>query len=134
MGMVDVGKDLANAKLPTAVEANTEAKVRIIRVMSGTDKNDLDYFQVLLEATEFPTSKDFTHFLHATNQDGMTPKQKERTNWSFKEFCNAFGFDFSRPFDPEDDWPGLEAWAILGVKKSDQYGDQNFVKTWILPK
>lgn len=131
MGLVDIGRELENVKEPSAVPANTEAKLRIIRVSKGTDKNGLEYLQPLLEATEFPTSKDFTHFLHLPNQDGMSEKQKARVGWAFKEFCTAFGFDYTRPFDPEDDWIGLEGWAILGQKNDEQYGPQNFVKKFL---
>jgi hypothetical protein len=42
--------------------------------------------------------------------------------------------DYSRPFDWEDDLVGLEGWIILGVKKSDEYGDQNTVKKYVAPK
>jgi hypothetical protein len=40
----------------------------------------------------------------------------------------------SRPGEPEDDWPGLEGWAILGMEKTDQYGEQNFVKKFVAPR
>jgi hypothetical protein len=54
--------------------------------------------------------------------------------YRFKQFATAFGLDYSRPFSWEDDLVGLEGWVILGVKKSDEYGDQNNVSKYVLPK
>jgi len=54
--------------------------------------------------------------------------------FKFKSFATAFGIDYSRPFSWTDDLPGKEGWLIVGVRKSDEYGDQNSVKKYIAGK
>ncbi len=36
--------------------------------------------------------------------------------------------------DPDEDLKGLECTAVLGVKTSDEYGDQNTIKRLVIPR
>ena len=135
MTMLDLTEyDLPNAPEPKAVKAGEERKLRILSVDSGTDKNGLDYYMPRFEITDEPTSKDFTYFLHVPNKEKMNEKQLTRARWAMKTFCECFELPLDRPVNPEDDWPGNEGWAILGMKEDEQYGEQNFIKKFITPK
>ena len=116
--------NLGNVSEPQALPEG-EYKCRIISVRKGVDKNSLEYWQPLLEVCDEPDSKDFTHFLHIPNKSEMSPKQYKRVCYALQEFMLAFELDFSVAFDPTQDWGGNEGWAILGVRRTDEYGDQN---------
>ena len=138
MSLLDgIDSAVENAQEPVAVDAGSEVKLRIIGVTVAKDKNDLDYVMPRFEIVGNDLAKDFTKFLHIPNNDAkeaMDAKKFTRTAWSFKEFLATFGIDASRPGDPEDDWVGLEGWAIVGLEKSSQYGEQNFVRKFVAPK
>lgn len=119
---------------PTAVDAGQEYKLIITGVQEGTDKNGLDYLMPSLEIVGEPYSKDFTYFLHVPDKENMGAKKLNQARFNYSSFCKTFGIDLSRPFDPKDDWPGHEGWAILGAKNSEEYGEQNFVKKLLAPK
>jgi len=132
MSMIDPSEfDLENVEEPKALPDGTEAKLRIVSVRKAQDKNDLTYFQPMLEVPDEPLSKDFTHFLHLPNKSEMSTKRYNQARFNLKVFMECFEQDPSRGFDPLEDWPGAEGWAILGVKESDEYGQQNYVKKFI---
>ena len=119
---------------PTAVKGGEEYKLIITGVNEGTDKNGLDYLMPSLEVVGEPYSKDFTYFLHVPDKDKMGAKKLNQARYNYSTFCKTFEIDLSRPFDPKDDWPGKEGWAILGAKESEEFGEQNFVKKLLAPK
>lgn len=125
--------DLDNAEEPKAVKAGEEYKLRILSVENGTDKNGLDYYMPRFEIVEHPASKDFTYFLHVPDKDKMNEKQLTRARWAMKNFLQCFGLS-TGPTNPDDDWPGQEGWAILGMREDEQYGEQNFVKKFVIPR
>jgi hypothetical protein len=64
------------------------------------------------------------------SRQALSEKDYIRATRKFKMFAQAFGIDYGKPFDWEE-LVGLEGWVILGVKKSDEYGDQNTVKKYM---
>lgn len=135
MGTIDFGEyELDGSQEPYAAKPGEEYKLMIVEVKEGTDKNDLDYIQPRLEIVGEPFAKDFTHFLHLPNKEKMSEKQLNRVKWNMKTFCDCFEIDTSRPMNPADEWPGQAGFAILGVTKSDQYGEQNFIQKCVTPK
>ena len=122
---------LPDAQEPYAMPDGTEAKVRIIECTVGKDKNGLTYFMPRLEICDEPFSKDFTYFMHAPDR-GMDAKRLNRVRFMISQFFEAFSIDPSRPFDHVEDWQGLESWAILGLRRDAIYGEQNYVKSWVL--
>lgn len=126
--------NLDDAQEPYALEDNSEVKVRILDVRKDKDKNDMEYLLPRFEIVDEPFSKDFTHFMYIPDKETMDAKRLNRSRFAMVQFLHCFEIDTSRPMDPTEDWNGSEGWVILGIKKDDQYGEQNFVKQFITPK
>jgi len=128
----DLEKDIANAPEPRILNAGTEVKARIVSVRSGvSDKNDCTWYQPVFDVPEDPMVTEFNDFFWELDRAKLTAKQFQRELYKFKQFASAFGIDYSRPFSWEDDLAEKEGWLIVGVKKSDEYGDQNTVKKYV---
>lgn len=135
MGMIDPAEmGLDDSQEPYAVKAGEEYNLTIVDVKEGEDKNDLKYIMPRIEVIGQPYAKDFTYFLHIPDAKNMTEKQLNRVRWNMKTFLECFGVDTTAPISWKDDLPGHEGWAILGTGESDQYGEQNFIKTLVSPK
>jgi len=128
--------DVSDAQEPTAMEADKEYKLRIMSCVYANDKNGAPYLLPRFEVVDEPMAKDFSKFLRVP-YDEQTPKDKERARWAIKEFLKAFGKDPSQPIDPTEldgQLTGEEGWAILGMKEDPEYGEQNFIRKFVLPK
>ena len=131
----DLEKQIAGAPEPKILVKGTEVKARIVSVRSGvSDKNDCTWYQPVFDVPADPMVMEFNDFMWELNKEKLTPKQFQRELYKFKQFASAFGIDYSRPFSWEDDLPGKEGWVILGVKKSDEYGDQNSVSKYVVKR
>lgn len=112
-----------------AVEAG-EYEVRIVEVEIKTSKNTGgEMILCRLDIPSEPASKDLTHVMMLPTA-ADDEKKKVRRLQAIKEFCDAFGIDYSKGLslhNPE----GLTAWAILGIEETDEYGRQNRVKRFI---
>lgn len=129
----DLEKEIASAPEPKTLARGAEVKLRIIKVRSGvSEKNGAKWYQPVFDVPSDPMVTEFTDFIwDLADGDKIEPKQKARNMHRFKHFAAAFGLDYSRPFSWEDDLVGLEGWAILGVRKSDEFGDQNTVSKYV---
>lgn len=123
---------IENAEEPTILPKGSEVKARIIAVRSGiSEKNDCGWKSVVFDVPDQPMVIEFNAFFWDLDQTKLTPKQFSRSLYDFKAFAKAFGIDYSRPFDWEADLVGKEGWLIVGVRKSDDYGDQNTVSSYV---
>lgn len=133
----DMEQEIQNAPEPTVLPKGTEVKVCIIQVRQGTsEKNGNDYLMPLYEVLGdgMEMVKEVSDFLWVLDKEALTAKEYARALDQFKKFAKCFGIDLSRPFDPEEDLVGLEGWIIVGMRKSDEYGEQNNVSKYILPR
>jgi len=132
----DIEKDIANAEEPKILPRGTEVKARIIAVRTGvSDKNGATWYQPVFDVPDEPMVQEFNAFFwDLADRDKIEEKQVARNMSAFKNFAKAFGIDYSKPFDWEEDLVGKEGWVILGVKKSDEYGDQNTVSKYVTGK
>lgn len=134
-------KEITNVPEPTTLKKGTEVRARIISVRTGVvDKSESDYdgisyFSVTFDVPDEPLAKEFSDFFwDLADRDkiaNISEKALLGAMRHFRNFAEAFGLDFSRPFDLEDDLPGKEGWLIVGIKKSDEYGDQNTVQKYL---
>lgn len=135
MAIVDFTKlegRIKSAEEPKVLKVGTEVKARIISIRHGTsDKNDCDWYQVVFDVPDDPMVIEFNDFFWELDESKLETKQFQRGLYKFQQFIECFGIDISRPFDMDDDWPGLEGWIIVGIRKSDEFGDSNTVKKYV---
>jgi len=132
----DMENEIANAPEPKTLPRGSEVKARIINVREGvSEKNDCQWYQPVFDVPSDPLVNEFNDFFwDLADRDKLDDKSAARAMTKFKNFATAMGLDYSRPFDWIEDLIGLEGWVILGVKKSDEYGDQNTVSKYVLRK
>ena len=132
----DLEKDINDAPEPTTLPRGTEVKARIIGMREGiSDKNDAQWYMPVFDVLADPMVMEFNDFFwDLADRDKLDEKAAARSMRKFKVFAEAFGLDYSKPFDWVEDLIGLEGWMILGVKKSDEYGNQNTVSKYIAGK
>lgn len=130
--------EIKNVPEAVALKAGTEVRARIIGVRTGVvekegDYTGFDYFSVSFDAPDEPLASEFSDFFwDLSNRDRMSEKDFLRALRKFRSFAEAFGIDYSRPFDLEDDLPGKVGWLITGKPKvSDEYGTQATVSKYI---
>jgi len=126
--MVMLDLDVGDAQEPITVAADTEAKLRIV---SGKLSQNKDYLVPRFEIVDEPLAKEFTHPIQLPHGE-MSDKELNRAKWNMKVFLDTF--ELPSQFSPEDDLPGAEGWAILGLQESDDYGEQNTIKKFLPPK
>ncbi len=131
----DIEKEIDDAPELEALPRGSEIKARIIGIREGTsDKNGVNWFMPTFDDPGNPLTAEFNDFFWDLSDLGkLTEKEQVRALRKFKLFAAAFDLDFSKPFDL-DDLISLEGWVILGVKKSDEYGDQNTVSKYVTGK
>lgn len=138
MGIYDLSDmGLDEGQEPKAVAPGKEYKIRILEITEGEDKREWDYIMPRFEIIDDPFSKDFTHFLNIPDKAKMDVKTLNRVKHGpigFVNFLKCFGFDPTARINFPDQGPGHEGWAVLGVKKSEEYGEQNYVQRFVLPR
>jgi len=131
MGFLD-SMNLDDALEPTAVPGGAEYKLRIVDVKTDPsfddgmprNKNNEPYLLPRLQILDQPGNpKEFTKYI------GLAPDSL----WKMNQFLKAFDMD-ADSLDQPTDMVGSEGWAILGHEESDEWGEQNFVKKFIIPK
>jgi hypothetical protein len=131
----DLEKEISGAPEPKTLNVGAEVKARIVSVRTGiSDKNDCTWYSVVYDVPADPMVIEFSDFFWELDRSKLNAKQFQRSMYQFKQFAACFGVDYSRPFSWEDDLPGKEGWVVLGVKKSDEYGDQNSVKRYVVKR
>lgn len=132
----NIAAEIMDAPEPITLKAGTEVNLRIISVRTGTsEKSGIDYFSPNFEVIDEPMVQEFSWFAwDPKDNTKMDPKTRARNNFSLKNFFLAFGIDISRPLNLSEDLIGAKGWAIVGVKKSEEYGEQNTIKKFILPR
>ena len=138
MGLVDYSdleKEIDDAPEPKVLKAGVEVKARIIKVNTGTsDKNGATWYMPAFDVPDDPMVIVFNDFFWELDRERLEPKDYQQSLYKFQQFAKAFNLDYTRPFDWEDDLPGLEGWVVVGIKKSAEYGEQNNVKKYIAPR
>ena len=132
----DLEGQIKDAPEPKTLPRGAEVKARIISVRDGvSDKNGAQWYSPVFDVPSDPMVIEFNDFFwDLADRDKLTEKEFQRSLRKFKLFAEAIGLDYSRPFSWADDLVGMECWVILGVKKSDEYGDQNTVSKYITGK
>jgi len=129
-------KEIDNVSEPKVLPRGTEVKARIINVRDGiSDKNNAQWYQPVFDVPNEPLAMEFSDFFwDLSDRDKLDEKSGIRAMRKFKMFAEAFGIDYSKPFSWTDDLVGKEGWVILGIRKSEEYGDQNTVQKYMSRK
>lgn len=129
----DLEKEISTAPEPKTLPRGSEVKARIITVRTGvSDKNGATWYQPVFDVPSDPMVTEFNDFFwDLADRSKLDPKSAARALRKFKVFAQAFKLDYSRPFSWVDDLVGLEGWVILGVRKTDEFGDQNTVSKYV---
>ncbi len=129
-------KEIENVPEPKVLPRGTEVKARIINVRDGiSDKNNAQWYQPVFDVPNEPLAMEFNDFFwDLSDRDKLDEKSGIRAMRKFKMFAEAFGIDYSKPFSWTDDLVGKEGWVILGIRKSEEYGDQNTVQKYMSRK
>ena len=131
-GVYDLGEmGLGDSQEPKVMAAGSEVQLRILDVTEDEDKNGHAYALPRFEVVDEPLAKDFTHFVYIPNKEWMDAKRLNRSQWDMRVFLEAFSVDTASRISFRDQLPGLTGWAILGVRDSDEYGRQNYIKKFI---
>lgn len=132
----DMENEIEASEEPKVLSRGSEVKARIISMRSGvSDKNDAQWYMPVFDVPNDPMVMEFNDFFwDLLDRNKLDPKQAQRAVNKFKNFAAAFGLDYSQPFDWEDDLIGLEGWVVLGVRKSDEFGEQNTVTKYLKKK
>ena len=132
----DLEREISDAPEPKILPRGSEVKARIINVREGiSDKNGAQWYTPVFDVPDDPTVMEFNDFFwDLADRDKLDDKSQFRAMRKFKLFAGAFGLDYSRPFSWTDDLIGLTGYVILGVRKSDEYGDQNTVSKYVAGK
>ena len=129
----DLENDITNAPEPKVLPKGSEVEARIISVRSGvSDSNGAHWHMPVFDVPSDPLVMEFSDFFwDLLDREKIGEKSYLRTINRFKKFAAAFDIDYSRPFDWEEDLVGKTGWIIVGVRHSDDYGDQNTVSTYV---
>ena len=124
--------DTTNAPEITIAEGGKEYNITWLGGIIGNDKNGHPYFMPRFEIVGEPYKKDFTRY-HALPYEGMPEKDHARALDELSKFKQCFGIDPSARIDVEND-PPLTGWGILGAKEDAEFGEQNTLRKYIIPK
>ena len=129
----DLEREIEDAPEPKILPRGSEVKARIIAVREGiSDKNDAQWYMPVFDVPSDPMVIEFNDFMwDLADRDKLDAKAAQRSLYKFQKFAECFNLDYSRPFSWTDDLINLEGWIITGIKKSDEYGDQNTVSKYV---
>ena len=132
----DLEKEIEDAPETKTLPRGSEVKARIIAVYPGENESTgVRFYRLVFDIPAQPEVKEFQIFMNELeDREKMEANHRRKALRNFGDFRIAFGLDISRPFSWEDDLINLEGWVILGVKKSDEYGDQNTVSRFVVGK
>ena len=124
--------DVGDAQEPKVVPADEEYELRIIDAKTDINTSGNPYLLPRLEIVGEPLAKDFTKYIGLPHEE-MDAKQLNRAKWALKNYLECFGLPTSGQL-VVDDMVGSTGWGILGVEDNEQYGEQNYVKKFIVKR
>ena len=122
--------DCDDAQEPTVVAADEEYELRILEAKTDVNKSGNPYLLPRFEVVGEATTKDFTKYLGLPHAE-MDAKQLNKAKYGLKNFLECFGMPTSGQLQV-DDMNGLTGWAILGGEDNEGYGEQNYIKKFVV--
>lgn len=121
--------EVPDLKIARAGEAPLRCYKAEIRVSKGERSLGQKMVMLSLEHATDPAIKDMNYVIMLPFQ-GIEEKQRIRRLNQLKEAARAFGVDYSKGINVKE-FEGEEAWGVLTVENSDEYGQQNRVQRLI---
>lgn len=100
-----------------------------IRISKGEKTAGQKMAILSLEHAEDPTVKEMTYVIMLPFR-GMEERPRLKRLAQLKEACDAFGVDYTNGVRIKE-FEGQEAWAVLTVENSDEYGEQNRIVSFV---
>lgn len=121
-------------KAPEAeiLAAGTEAELRIISMKKDEDKNGDEYILPVFDVPDEPNVLEFSDFMGLPSMAMKANDEKKYLKClrKLQAFGLAFDIDWSEEFAIEE-LVGKRGYAILGIRKSDEYGNQNSIRKYV---
>jgi hypothetical protein len=135
MPVIDMSswEDFSNIPELTILPEGSEVKLRILEVIGGVNTNGEDYIRLRLDVVGEPLVKEVSYPISFPSPANKAKLSEKRFYYSQREWGLMLkAFEISGSQLDTSDWPGKEAWAMLGVQsdKTGRYPDQNIVRRW----
>lgn len=119
--------DFSDTHDEVILEEGREVLLRVISVDAGVGPKG-DYKRIGYEVTDEPFAKAIYNIISMPNQNDDARKRNKK-NIRLRDFMIAHELDTTRRFSWSD-LVGVEVWAVLGVERSEQYGDKNSIQKY----
>lgn len=128
MSLLDFNLD----KVPDEVTVEPgEYQLVVTKAEERDSKEHHPMIEVFFNIIDNPDAKMIAHYFMLPEKGNKNNNSRLR---SLKSFCEACGIDISQPFDPAEDFKGKEVWARLKQEDAEEYGVQNRVSRFVIPK
>ena len=119
--------DFSDTHDEVILEEGREVLLRVISVDAGVGPKG-DYKRIGYEVTDEPFAKGIYNIISmpGPNDDA---KKRNKKQLRLRDFMVAHELDLSRKFNWSD-LVGVEVWAVLGVERSEVYGDKNNISKY----
>jgi hypothetical protein len=136
MPVIDMSswEDFSNIPELKILPEGSEVKLRILEVSGGVNTNGEDYIRLRLDVVGEPLVKEVSYPISFPSPANKAKLSEKRFYYSQREWGLMLkAFEISGSQLDTSDWPGKEAWAMLGVQsdKTGRYPDQNIVRRWL---
>ena len=126
----DLEQEIMDMPEPITLPRGSEVKLRIINHTEGEGEYGV-WHLLTFDIPSEPYAKEIRKFMSdPIGANNASEKIKQRVFNTFKYFVSCFKVDLGQPLD-WDTLIGLEGWCILGVKKDDEYGEQNTISKFV---
>jgi len=119
--------DFSDTHDEVILEEGREVLLRVISVDAGVGPKG-DYKRIGYEVPDEPFAKAIYNIISMPNPNDDARKRNKK-NLRLRDFMVAHSLDVSRKFIWSD-LVGVEVWAVLGIERSETYGDKNSIKSY----
>ena len=116
--------DFSDTHDEVILEEGREVLLRVISVDAGVGPKG-DYKRIGYEVPDEPFAKAIYNIISMPGPNDDARKRNKK-QLRLRDFMTAHELDLSRKFNWSD-LVGVEVWAVLGIERSEQYGDKNTV-------